>query len=131
MARRGAYPPHFRSRVEQARLDSLALFRALDRVGLDPTQIPQKLLQKLFELDADCAEALWCLEKPKGRFDVGAMVRDTLLTLAALPTARDALRSKLPPAVRTRQLDLETAIRNALDPREAYNDIPGRDPHVR
>ena len=45
-------------RLEVARLDLLALFRALDRMDLSPAEIPQRLLRQLFELDADFAEAL-------------------------------------------------------------------------
>ncbi len=54
---------------------------------LTPNEIPQKLLYQLFELDADCAEALWALDQPLGSFDVNAMVRDTLATLEQLPAA--------------------------------------------
>ncbi|HMC60285.1 MAG TPA: hypothetical protein VKJ01_13930, partial [Candidatus Solibacter sp.] len=50
-----------RPRLETARLDLLALFRALDRMDLSPAEIPQQLLRQLFELDADYAEALWAL----------------------------------------------------------------------
>jgi hypothetical protein len=48
-----------RSRLEAARLDLLALFRALDRMDLTAREIPQLILRQLFELDADNAEALW------------------------------------------------------------------------
>jgi len=131
MAPRTPFPHDFRNRLEEARLDSLALFRALDRLDLTSSEIPQRLLHTLFELDADCAEALLCLDRPPRRLDVAAMARDTLLTLAKLPAARQTLRSKLPPTIQARLHNLETAIRAALDPREAYNDIPGRDPQVR
>ena len=40
-----------RARLEVARLDLLALFRALDRVHLSPDEIPQRLLRQLFELN--------------------------------------------------------------------------------
>jgi hypothetical protein len=51
-------PHDLRARLEAARLDLLALFRALDQMDLTALEIPQRLLQQLFELDADCAEAL-------------------------------------------------------------------------
>ena len=41
------------------RLGSQARFRALDQMDLSPAEIPQRLIQQLFELDADCVEALW------------------------------------------------------------------------
>jgi hypothetical protein len=55
MARRSQVeiPIDLRARLEAARLDLLALFRALDRMNLTPEQIPQRLLRELFELDAD------------------------------------------------------------------------------
>jgi hypothetical protein len=51
-------PADLRARLEAARLDLLALFRALDRMDLAPAEIPQRLIRQLFELDADFAEAL-------------------------------------------------------------------------
>jgi hypothetical protein len=131
MTRAVSVPKDLRSRLEQARLDSLALFRALDRLDLSPPEIPQHLLHALFEQDADCAEALWALDQTRHTFNLAAMVHDTLATLAKLAPAREDLRRKLHPRVQPRLKDLEPAIRAALDPREAYNDVPGRDPQVR
>ena len=79
-------PVDLRSRLETARLDLLALFRALDRMTLTQEQIPQRLLQQLFELDADFVEALWGLDQPPGKLNMQAMVRDTL---DQLPAARN------------------------------------------
>ncbi len=123
---RVALPPDFRARLECARLDSLALFRALDRLALHPREIPQGLLQALFALDADYAEALWALAQPRGRFNLAAMLRDTLAALEKLPGAQATLRQQLPSRIHPRLHALESAIRAALDPREAYTDIPGR-----
>ena len=50
-------PVDLRARLEVARLDLLALFRALDRMDLSAEEIPQRLLRQLFERDADYAEA--------------------------------------------------------------------------
>ena len=58
------------------------------------------------------------------------MVRDTLAILARLHSTRETLRSQLSPGVQARLHHLETTIRTALDPREAYNGMPGRDPQV-
>ena len=60
MARRApvTIPMDLRSRLEAARLDLLALFRALDQMELSPAEIPQRLMRQLFEMDADYAEAL-------------------------------------------------------------------------
>ena len=126
-----AVPSDLRPRLEKARLDSLALFRVLDRLDLSPPEIPQRLLQQLLELDADCAEALWALDQPRRSFNLRAMLRDTRAALNKLPAARKTLREKLPGRVQIRLADSETAIRATLDPREAYNGIPGRDPQVR
>ena len=78
-------PADLRTRLETARLDLLALFRTLDRMHLAASEIPQKLLQQLFKLDADCAEALWSLDQPTANLDRRAMLRDTLATLNQLP----------------------------------------------
>jgi len=50
-------PADLRARLETARLELLALFRALDRMDLSPAEIPQHLIRQLFQLDADYAEA--------------------------------------------------------------------------
>src|SRR5438093_699025 len=86
MARRSQaeIPVDLRARLETARLNLLALFRALDRMDLSPAEIPQRLIRQLFELDADYAEALWALDQPLGSFNVKAMVRDTLISFPRL-----------------------------------------------
>jgi len=53
--------------AEMARLDLLALFRALDRMDLSPAEIPQRLIRQLFELDADCADSAESLPHPTTR----------------------------------------------------------------
>ena len=133
MARRplAAIPTHLRTRLETARLDLLALFRALDRMDLSPAEIPQRLIRQLFELDADYAEALWALDQPPRRLDLHAMLRDTSAALEQLPDACSRLRNNLPPRAHPRLAQLETAIRQSLDAAEAYNMVPGRDPQNR
>ena len=74
MARRApvTIPMDLRSRLEAARLDLLALFRALDQMELSPAEIPQRLIGQLFEMDADYAEALWALDQPPGSLSTAA-----------------------------------------------------------
>ena len=124
---RAVIPADFRARLETARLDTLALLRALDR-GLGPHPAPIAPLATLAHQDADCGEALWALDQPPHTLDLATMLRDTTATLARLPRTRQHVRDALPPLTRDRIIQLEQIIRAALDPREAYNDIPGRDP---
>ena len=121
-------PPDLRARLEAARLDLLALFRALDQMDLTPLEIPQRLLQQLFELDADYAEALWALAQPQGTFDLRAMLRDTLAALDQLPDATVRFRKDLPKRAQPVLLKLEPVLRQSLNHHEAYNMIPGREP---
>jgi hypothetical protein len=121
-------PSDLRQRLETARLDLLALFRALDRMDLTAREIPQRLLQQLFELDADFAEALWALDQPSGSLDLRAMARDTLAALEQLPDACSRFRKNLPKRAHPTLLRLEPAVRSSLNPREAYNMVPGRNP---
>lgn len=118
--------PGLRARLETARLDLLALFRALDRMDLSPEEIPQSRLCQLFQLDADFAEALWELDQPPARLNTKAMLRDTLASLTRMPAAVAQLRNGLAPRAHPTVENLEAAIRKALDPREAYNQVPGR-----
>lgn len=127
MARRAAaeIPADLRARLEAARLDLLALFRALDRMDLSPAEIPQVLIRQLFELDADFAEALWALDQQPGSLDLRAMLRDTLAALEQLPEVRARFRAKLPRRAHPALAELENTVRNGLDPAEAYNMVPG------
>src|ERR1700689_1415116 len=130
MARRTSeeIPADLRARLETARLDLLALFRALDRMHLTPQQIPQRLIRQLFELDADYVEALWGLDQPPGKLSVSALLRDTQAALEQLPAACSRLRENLPSGAQITLSRLELSIRPKLNPAEAYNMVPGRDP---
>jgi hypothetical protein len=121
-------PADLRARLETARLDLLALFRALDRMHLTPQQIPQRLLRQLFELDADYVEALWGLDQPPGKLNLHDMLRDTLAALDQLPAACSRFRKNLPAQAHAPLSRLELIIRSNLHPIEAYNMVPGRDP---
>ena len=130
MARRctAEIPVDLRERLENARLDLLALLRALDRMDLTPAEIPQRLLHQLFELDADYAEALWALAQPPASLDLAAMLRDTLAVLDQLPEACARLRTHLPRRAHPILAQLEITVRRGLDPVEAYSMVPGRSP---
>ena len=117
-----------RPRLETARLDLLALFRALDRMNLTPQQIPQRLIRQLFELDADYVEALWGLDQPPGKLNLQTMLGDTLVALGQLPAACSRFRKNLPPQAQPTLAQLEQTIRMNLNPVEAYNMVPGRNP---
>lgn len=121
-------PADLRARLEAARLDLLGLFRALDRMDLAPAEIPQRLMRQLFELDADYAEALWALDQPAHTLDVNLMLRDTLVALEQLPEASNRLRKNLPKRAHPVLAQLEITVRQSLQPAEAYNMVPGRDP---
>lgn len=124
-----AIPVDLRARLEAARLDLLALFRSLDRMDLSAAEIPQRLIHQLFELDADYGEALWALDQPHGSLDLRAMLRDSLAALEQLPDALVRFRKTLPQRAHSTLPALEMSVRKTLDPIEAYNMVPGRDPH--
>jgi hypothetical protein len=121
-------PVDLRPRLEKARLDLLALFRALDRMDLSPAEIPQRLIGKLFELDADYVEALWALDQPPASLDLHAMLRDTLAALDQLPEACARFRTHLSRRAQPILAQLEITVRSTLDPAEAYSMVPGRAP---
>jgi hypothetical protein len=125
-----AFPPDLRARLERTRLETLAWLRALDAAHLSPRDLPPRALHAVFALDADCAEALWALDQPARTSNHGAMLRDTLRALERIAPARDQLRAALRPAIRDRLQALEPLVRATLDPSEAYNAVPGRDPNA-
>lgn len=120
-------PPDLRQRLEQARLQALALFRALDRVQLSAQEIPQEILHELFELDADFAEALWALDQPPHSLDFRAMVRDTLDSLATWPEDRQTFLNLLPSHILDSLDHHVQSILGHLDIQEAYEGLPGLD----
>ena len=124
-----AVPPDLRTRLETARLDTLVLLRALDQSLIPVPRLPHAALHHLYELDADCAEALWALAQPAGALDVMTMVRDTLRSLDHLLAARAAVLARIPTP--SRVAALASSIRAELDPHEAYNDVPGHSPQNR
>jgi hypothetical protein len=89
--------PGLELELQTTRLDLLALFRALDRLGLAPKEIPQGTLHELFELDADLAEALHVLDLSPRGLDVNALVQDTKASLLRVPVTRKRLLSELAP----------------------------------
>jgi hypothetical protein len=95
---------------------------------LTPSDIPQRLIHQLFELDADYAEALWALDQPPGRLNIKSMLRDTLAALEQLPSAIERFNRNLPKRSHETVELLQSKIRQELDPQEAYNQIPGRAP---
>jgi len=132
MARRSTVqvPADLRPRLEAARLDLLALFRALDRMDLTPAEIPQRLIRQLFELDADFAEALWALDQPAGALDWKLMLRHTLAALDQLAETSARFRKNLPRRTHPALVRLEATVRRSLPPAEAYNMVPDRDPQI-
>jgi hypothetical protein len=118
-----------RSRLEAARLELRALYRALDRMLL-AQDLPAGLRQ-LQELDADFAEALWVLDQPRGRFNLSAMIEDTLASLNRLPPARARFLASFDDATQAALEERAQATRMVLAPSDAYLEIPGRDPAAR
>jgi hypothetical protein len=121
-------PADLRARLEGARLDLMALFRALDQMDLAPVEIPQRLLGQLFELDADYVEALWALDQPPGSLDLHAMLRDTLAALDQLPEACARFHTSLPRHAHLTLAQLEITVRRGLDPTVADSMVPRHDP---
>lgn len=124
-------PPDLRTRLEQARLDLKALFRALDGLDLSPDEIPQRRIRQLFELDADFAEALWALDQSPGALDLQRMLRDTLAALEQAPLACANFKKRLPQRAHPALAQMELTIRPSLPSSDAYSMVPGRDPQFR
>jgi hypothetical protein len=97
-------------------------------MDLAPAEIPQVLLRQLFELDADYVEALWALDQTPDRFKLWAMLRDTSAALERMPQLLTKFRRLLPPRAQSTLPALERSVRKSLNPGEAYNMVPTRNP---
>ena len=58
---------HAQAMARRSTVEVPADLRSMD---LTPFEIPQRLIRRLFELDADYAEALWALDQPPGTLDL-------------------------------------------------------------
>lgn len=119
-------PPGLRHQLETTRLGLLAMFRALDRLGLAQERPPE--LRELFELDADLAEALWVLDQPVGQFDLTAMTYDTVGSLQAIATVTSSFLQRFSASARSELGSCALTVRATLLRSDAYLQIPGRDP---
>jgi hypothetical protein len=119
-------PQDLRRRLEAARLDLLTLFRALDSLCIAAHLPPE--LHALFKLDADFAEALAVLDYPVAGYDLVKMQHDTLASLADVVSAKNDLLDTLDPHDRERLARRLPVVDATIDPREAYSQIPGREP---
>lgn len=128
---RDLVPPDLEHQLEAARLDLLALFRALDQLDLTAREIPQDLLRELFELDADFAEALQVLDFPTRGLDVRAMLADTRASLRRGPATRQRFLAHLAPRAGQPLQRWIATIRPALTREDARAMIPPPDPHFR
>jgi hypothetical protein len=88
-------------------------------------------LRRLQELDADLAEALWVLDQPRGRFNLSAVIEDTLASLNRLASARATFLASFDDDTKVAIEERAQATRTVLSPTDAYLEIPGRDPAAR
>ncbi len=121
-------PHDLRQVLEEERLESLILFRTLDRLGVGEREVGKRALLELMELDADCAEALWALDQPARKIAPKPMLRDTLESLKILPARREAYVESLPKSLKAEVQSLRKRVELTVSPHEAYNCVPGRDP---
>lgn len=116
-------PDDLRARLEDARLELRALYRALDRMLL-AQDLPEEL-RRLQELDAGFAEALWVLDQPPERFDLAAMTRESLSSLRQMTDGRERLLALFDASTRAQLEDRVQAMRRVLSLADAYLEIPG------
>lgn len=125
---RDRVPTALEAELKAGRLDLLAFFRAIDRLPMDARELPQRILEELFELDADYAQALSALDEPAVRINIRRMMRDTRRSLGRLAKTRSRFLESLP-AWRGAQLEAKTrAVRPTLTEQDAWHSIPGKDP---
>jgi hypothetical protein len=122
-------PKDLRRRLEQARLETIALLRSMDRTMVYKTEADfSPELLAVFKLEADCAEALWGLDQPLGAFSISKMLRDTLASLEWLPAARSAAMSVLGPEDLRNVMKIKDMVVRTVQPEECYSQVRGQDP---
>lgn len=119
-----------RKKLEDVRLEALALSRSLDTLGLTLADMPPTL-RELFELDADFAEALWALDQPAKALNFDRMLKDTEAALRLWPRQVSRFTAALNP-VTAEQLERRLPVVHAtLDAGDAYRGVPGAKPRNR
>ncbi|MGH7340292.1 MAG: hypothetical protein ACREKH_07360 [Candidatus Rokuibacteriota bacterium] len=106
-----------------------ALFRAADQLAIGQ-DLPDEL-QRLFELDADFAEALHVMDTGPHGINIPSMLRDTEASLAEIDRARSEFLVSLSAREREELEARVSRVRAGLSMADAYIDIPGRDPVAR
>ena len=120
-------PANLRPRLEDARLNALALFRSLDTLGVSLHSLPSQF-RSLAELDADFAEALWALDQPAKALNFDRMLKDTLAALQLWPRRFNEFLAALDATTAQSLLKRIPAVRSSLEPSEAYSGVPGSSP---
>ena len=123
-------PPDMRTKLEDVRLEALAISRSLDTLGLKLADLPPQL-QDLFELDADFAEALWALDQPAKALKFDRMLKDTEASLRRWPQRVSKFTAALDPVTAEQLERRRPAVHATLEPRDAYRDVPGAKPRKR
>lgn len=121
-------PADLEDKLKAGRLDLLALFRAIDRLPMDARELPRLVLDELFDLDGDYAEALSVLDDPAVSIDVRRMLRDTRRALCRLTETRARFLGSLPWTRRAQLEEKTRAVRPTLTEQDAWHSIPGKDP---
>ena len=125
---RARVPAEWEGKLKAARLELLALFRAIDRLPIDARELPQPILHELFNLDGDYAEALSIMDQSSARFDMRRMKRDTGRSLGRLAKTRARFMAYLPSSRRAELEHKVGAVRPTLTEQDAWHSIPGKDP---
>jgi hypothetical protein len=73
-------------------------------------------------------QALWARDQPEATLDRRAMLRDTIAALDRLPSVCAPFCKPLPARAHPTLQQLKGSVRKALNPKQAYHMVPGRDP---
>jgi hypothetical protein len=115
-----------RQALEEQRRNTLGLLKALDRLGVSPTQLPAATMQEYAERDADCVGCLLRLVDLDPRSPAADHAAEVEPLTRRLDELESAIVDALPASLRQRLRMAQDVGASLVDMNEIYEGHPRR-----
>jgi hypothetical protein len=118
--------PQLRRALEERRRNTLGLLKALDRLGVSPTQLPAPIMREFAERDADCVGWLLRLAEMEPRSPADRYAPEIQSLTARLHELESSILAAVPPSLRDRLRMAQDVGASIVDRDEIYEGHPPR-----